>query len=135
MDKKILGVVVGVIVIIAVGIFRHPLEVAESLKVRNGFSFEKSLKLWEIYNEKMLDILKENNAVVLSNSCGPCIGQWKRTDIKKGDVRTIYHLIYRDGKEGATMMKRFSVKSIPGRSPLSCSAWWRRRSIAPGSAA
>ena len=31
---------------------------------------------------------------------------------KKGDVRTIYHLIYRDGKEGATMMKRFSVKSI-----------------------
>ena len=31
---------------------------------------------------------------------------------KKGDIRTIYHLIYRDGKEGPTMMKRFSVKSI-----------------------
>jgi topoisomerase-4 subunit A len=31
---------------------------------------------------------------------------------KKGDVRTIYHLIYRDGKSGPTMMKRFSVKSI-----------------------
>lgn len=31
---------------------------------------------------------------------------------KKNDIRTIYHLIYRDGKEGATMMKRFSVKSI-----------------------
>lgn len=32
---------------------------------------------------------------------------------KKGDVRTIYHLIYRDGPEGgATMMKRFAVKSI-----------------------
>jgi topoisomerase-4 subunit A len=31
---------------------------------------------------------------------------------KKNDVRTIYHLIYRDGQEGATMMKRFSVKSI-----------------------
>lgn len=32
---------------------------------------------------------------------------------KKGDVRTIYHLIYRDGGEsGATMMKRFAVKSI-----------------------
>lgn len=31
---------------------------------------------------------------------------------KKGDIRTIYHLIYRDGKEGATLMKRFSVKSI-----------------------
>ncbi|MEO9533189.1 MAG: DNA gyrase/topoisomerase IV subunit A [Crocinitomicaceae bacterium] len=32
---------------------------------------------------------------------------------KKGDVRTIYHLIYRDGGEGGpTMMKRFAVKSI-----------------------
>lgn len=31
---------------------------------------------------------------------------------KKGDERTIYHLIYRDGKDGATMMKRFAVKSI-----------------------
>jgi topoisomerase-4 subunit A len=31
---------------------------------------------------------------------------------KKNDVRTIYHLIYRDGKTGPTMMKRFSVKSI-----------------------
>jgi len=32
---------------------------------------------------------------------------------KKGDERTIYHLIYRDGGEaGATMMKRFAVKSI-----------------------
>ncbi len=31
---------------------------------------------------------------------------------KKNDIRTIYHLIYRDGKTGPTMMKRFSVKSI-----------------------
>lgn len=32
---------------------------------------------------------------------------------KKGDTRTIYHLIYRDGPEGGpTMMKRFAVKSI-----------------------
>ncbi|MDA7804031.1 DNA gyrase/topoisomerase IV subunit A [Crocinitomix sp.] len=32
---------------------------------------------------------------------------------KKGDVRTIYHLIYRDGGEnGPTYMKRFAVKSV-----------------------
>ena len=31
---------------------------------------------------------------------------------KSGDKRTIYHLIYRDGKDGATMMKRFFVNSI-----------------------
>ncbi len=31
---------------------------------------------------------------------------------KNGDKRTIYHLIYRDGKDGPTMMKRFFVNSI-----------------------
>lgn len=31
---------------------------------------------------------------------------------KRGDKRTVYHLIYQDGKGGATMMKRFNVKSI-----------------------
>jgi len=31
---------------------------------------------------------------------------------KKGDSRTIYHMIYQDGKNGSAMMKRFSVKSI-----------------------
>ena len=28
-------------------------------------------------------------AVVLANACGPCIGQWKRDDIKTGDKNTI----------------------------------------------
>lgn len=31
---------------------------------------------------------------------------------KKGDKRTVYHMIYQDGKGGATMMKRFNVNSI-----------------------
>ncbi|MCO6501424.1 MAG: DNA gyrase/topoisomerase IV subunit A [Vicingus serpentipes] len=31
---------------------------------------------------------------------------------KKGDNRTVYNMLYRDGKNGATMMKRFSVTSI-----------------------
>lgn len=31
---------------------------------------------------------------------------------KKGDIRTIYHLVYQDGKGGPAMMKRFAVKSI-----------------------
>ncbi len=35
------------------------------------------------------------------------IGVWK-----KGDKRTIYHLIYQDGKGGASYMKRFDVSSI-----------------------
>jgi topoisomerase-4 subunit A len=31
---------------------------------------------------------------------------------KKGDKRTVYHMIYQDGKGGATNMKRFNVNSI-----------------------
>lgn len=38
-------------------IFRHPLKVAESLKIRNNFNYEKSINLWKNYNEKLLKIL------------------------------------------------------------------------------
>ena len=31
---------------------------------------------------------------------------------KKGDKRTVYHLMYQDGKDGPAMMKRFNVNSI-----------------------
>jgi len=48
-----------------IGIFRHPLKVAESLKTRNNFSYEKSLKLWYIYNKKLLDILEKHSGFLL----------------------------------------------------------------------
>ena len=44
-----------------VGIFRHPLKVAESLKARNNFDYEKSLALWQAYNSKLLNYIKNNN--------------------------------------------------------------------------
>ncbi|KAI1293786.1 putative aconitate hydratase, mitochondrial [Halotydeus destructor] len=34
-------------------------------------------------------VLREFGGVVLANACGPCIGQWDRRDIKKGDRNTI----------------------------------------------
>ncbi|MCW5724837.1 MAG: hypothetical protein KIS81_07750 [Maricaulaceae bacterium] len=37
-----------------VGIFRHPYEVAASLRKRNGFELEKGLSLWALYNRKLL---------------------------------------------------------------------------------
>ncbi|XP_011497765.1 PREDICTED: aconitate hydratase, mitochondrial-like [Ceratosolen solmsi marchali] len=33
--------------------------------------------------------LREFGGTVLANACGPCIGQWNRQDIKKGDKNTI----------------------------------------------
>ncbi|XP_060070667.1 aconitate hydratase, mitochondrial-like [Ylistrum balloti] len=34
-------------------------------------------------------ILSEIGGVVLANACGPCIGQWDRQDVKKGEKNTI----------------------------------------------
>eukprot|EP00299_Pterocystis_sp_00344_P017625 c8830_g1_i1.p1 GENE.c8830_g1_i1~~c8830_g1_i1.p1 ORF type:complete len:784 (-),score=185.68 c8830_g1_i1:21-2051(-) len=33
--------------------------------------------------------LNDLGGIVMSNSCGPCIGQWKRDDIKKGEKNSI----------------------------------------------
>ncbi|MBW2418305.1 MAG: aconitate hydratase [Deltaproteobacteria bacterium] len=35
------------------------------------------------------EALEKIGAVVLANACGPCIGQWKRDDIQKGDANSI----------------------------------------------
>ncbi|CAI2176410.1 19480_t:CDS:2 [Funneliformis geosporum] len=34
-------------------------------------------------------ILKEAGGLVLANACGPCIGQWDRQDVKKGEKNSI----------------------------------------------
>jgi len=51
--------------ILIVGIFRHPLKVAESLKIRNKFSYKKSLELWKIYNQKLLSSLEQFGGFLL----------------------------------------------------------------------
>jgi len=50
---------------ILIGIFRHPLKVAESLKKRNNFSYEKSIKLWKQYNSKLLELLSTHQGILL----------------------------------------------------------------------
>jgi len=42
-----------------------------------------------IERDGLLEDLESIGATVLANACGPCIGQWKRDDIDKGDVNTI----------------------------------------------
>jgi len=50
---------------VIIGIIRHPLKVAESLKKRDNFSYEKSLKLWEIYNQNLLSLLDKHDGFLL----------------------------------------------------------------------
>ena len=42
-----------------------------------------------IARDGQMEIFDKVGAVVLANACGPCIGQWKRTDVKKGEKNTI----------------------------------------------
>lgn len=36
-----------------------------------------------IERDGLIDIFERNGAIVLANACGPCIGQWDRTDVSK----------------------------------------------------
>jgi len=42
-----------------------------------------------IERDGQIDLLKSIGATVLANACGPCIGQWSRPEIKKGEQNTI----------------------------------------------
>ncbi|NUN71214.1 MAG: aconitate hydratase, partial [Bacteroidetes bacterium] len=42
-----------------------------------------------IERDGQLQTLTEAGAVVMANACGPCIGQWKRDDVKSGEKNTI----------------------------------------------
>ena len=42
-----------------------------------------------IERDGQMDLLKEINATVLANACGPCIGQWRRSQEMVGVANTI----------------------------------------------
>ncbi|KAK4522659.1 hypothetical protein GAYE_PCTG14G0549 [Galdieria yellowstonensis] len=43
-----------------------------------------------IERDGLLEIFEAVGAVVLANACGPCIGQWNRKDVKKGEPNSIF---------------------------------------------
>lgn len=61
------------------------------IKVKSNFMVTPgSEQVYEtIKRDGMLKNFEDVGAVVLANACGPCIGQWKREDIKKGDKNSI----------------------------------------------
>jgi hypothetical protein len=49
-----------------VGIFRHPLRVAQSLQNRNDLSLEASLELWKAYNHRLVEIHRRRPFPIVS---------------------------------------------------------------------
>jgi len=100
---------------VVIGIFRHPLKVAESLKTRNQFEYSKSLELWKIYNQKLLDTVEKNNGFLLD------------FDWPKGKLLSELKLIFKkiglvedtDLSEWYTPELFFSDKKFDSKHPLS----------------
>jgi len=63
----------------------------KGLKAKSGFTITPGSEQVRatIERDGQLETLKEFGGVILANACGPCIGMWKRVDIKTGDRNTI----------------------------------------------
>jgi len=58
-----------------------------------------STRIYEtIKRDGILDIILESGVVVLTSSCGPCIGQWDRKDVNKGETNCIFTTFNRNFK-------------------------------------
>ena len=42
-----------------------------------------------IERDSLADAMREFGGIVLANACGPCIGQWERQNVAKGEKNTI----------------------------------------------
>ena len=63
----------------------HGIKTKVSLQVTPGSEMIRAT----IERDGQMQVLKEIGANVLANACGPCIGQWSRPELKKGEQNTI----------------------------------------------
>lgn len=77
--------------------------VAKGLKMKTSLWVSPgSDQIYEtIKRDGQLAVLEQAGATVLTNACGPCIGQWQRDDIKDGEVNSIVTSFNRNFKKRA----------------------------------
>lgn len=71
---------------------------AKGLKAKSEFKITPGSEQVRatIERDGQLQVLTEFGGQVLANACGPCIGMWKRMDIKTGDRNTIVNSFNRN---------------------------------------
>jgi aconitate hydratase len=64
---------------------------SHGLKVKSGFTITPGSEKIRatIERDGILDTLRDAGGLVLANACGPCIGQWNRKDVQKGEKNSI----------------------------------------------
>jgi aconitate hydratase len=65
--------------------YKNGLQVRSSLLVTPGSEMIRAT----VDRDGQMDSLQRIGATVLANACGPCIGQWSRPELKKGERNTI----------------------------------------------
>lgn len=63
-----------------------------------------------ITRDGLTETFTKAGGVVLANACGPCIGQWKREDVKKGEKNSIvtsYNRNFRERNDGNPETRAF----------------------------
>ena len=73
---------------------KHRLKMRQPFLVTPGSNQIKNT----IERDGLLEDFSSVGAVVLANACGPCIGQWRRKEYKKGDKNTIINSFNRNFK-------------------------------------
>ncbi|CEO99132.1 unnamed protein product (mitochondrion) [Plasmodiophora brassicae] len=63
----------------------HGLKVAVPFNITPGSEMVRAT----IARDGQMSVLQEVGGTVLANACGPCIGQWDRKDVKKGEKNSI----------------------------------------------
>ena len=61
-----------------------------------------------IERDGLATTMREFGGIVLANACGPCIGQWDRRNVKKGEKNTIVTSYNRDSR---SLKKNLVVKT------------------------
>ncbi len=64
---------------------------SKGLKVKSEFTITPGSEQIRatIERDGQLEIFEKAGGIVLANACGPCIGQWKRHDVKEGEKNSI----------------------------------------------
>ncbi|MCC6865601.1 MAG: aconitate hydratase [Ignavibacteria bacterium] len=65
--------------------------ISKGLKVKSEFTITPGSEQIRatIERDGQLEIFEKAGGMVLANACGPCIGQWKRHDVKDGEKNSI----------------------------------------------
>ena len=62
---------------------------AKGLKSKGTFYTGSEQIRANIERVSLSDTMREFGGIVLANACGPCIGQWERQNVAKGEKNTI----------------------------------------------